>query len=154
MVSIDDFKKIEVTLGKILSVEKVPDTDKLLRLEVDFGLQRSSQSTEDAQDHTVPQGNVESDSVAPEETAAEADTEHSADAEARDIRQVISGIALYLEDPQVLVGKTVPFVTNLEPRTIRGLKSQAMIFAASTEDGLFSVLEPTLAAIPAGTRLN
>jgi methionyl-tRNA synthetase len=73
---------------------------------------------------------------------------------ARDVRQVISGIAGYFEDPQVLVGKTVPFVTNLEPRVIRGLTSEAMIVACSTDDGKFSILEPTLATLPAGTRLN
>jgi len=38
MVSIDDFKKIEMKIGKIVSVERVPDTDKLLKLSVDFGL--------------------------------------------------------------------------------------------------------------------
>jgi len=37
MISIEDFKKIEIKVGKILSVEKVPDTDKLLKLSVDLG---------------------------------------------------------------------------------------------------------------------
>lgn len=37
MISIEDFKKVEMKLGKILSVEKIPDTDKLLRLSVDLG---------------------------------------------------------------------------------------------------------------------
>ena len=37
MVSIDEFKKIEIKVGKILSAEKVPDTDKLLKLSVDLG---------------------------------------------------------------------------------------------------------------------
>ena len=36
-ISIDDFKKIEIKIGKILSAEKVPETDKLLKLSVDFG---------------------------------------------------------------------------------------------------------------------
>ena len=36
MISIDDFKKIEMAVGEILSVEKVPETDKLLKLMVDF----------------------------------------------------------------------------------------------------------------------
>lgn len=36
-VSYDDFKKVEIRVGKILTAEKVPDTDKLLRLTVDFG---------------------------------------------------------------------------------------------------------------------
>ena len=37
MISIDDFKKIEIVVGQILSAEKIPDTDKLLRLSVDMG---------------------------------------------------------------------------------------------------------------------
>lgn len=37
MISIEDFKKIEMVVGKILSAEKIPDTDKLLKLSVDLG---------------------------------------------------------------------------------------------------------------------
>ena len=37
MISIDDFKKLEIRVGKIISAEKVEDADKLLRLSVDFG---------------------------------------------------------------------------------------------------------------------
>src|SRR3989338_700508 len=37
MISIEDFKKIDIAVGKILSAEKVPDTDKLLKLSVDMG---------------------------------------------------------------------------------------------------------------------
>ena len=36
-ISIDDFAKIEVKVGTVLVAELVPETDKLLRLEVDFG---------------------------------------------------------------------------------------------------------------------
>jgi methionyl-tRNA synthetase len=35
-VSLDDFKKIEITVGEILEAEKVPETDKLLKLKVNF----------------------------------------------------------------------------------------------------------------------
>ena len=37
MISIDDFKKVDIAVGKILSAEKVPDTDKLLKLSVNLG---------------------------------------------------------------------------------------------------------------------
>jgi len=110
MISIEHFKEVEMRVGKILSVERVPDTDKLLRLEVDFGEEQP--------------------------------------------RQVVSGIATYFEDPQILVGKTCPFVTNLEPRTIRGLESQAMIVAAHTQEGAFSLFEPTGDVLPPGTKLS
>ena len=37
MITHEDFKKVEIRAGKILSAEKIPDTDKLLKLSVDFG---------------------------------------------------------------------------------------------------------------------
>ncbi|MFA6524568.1 MAG: methionine--tRNA ligase subunit beta [Candidatus Paceibacterota bacterium] len=43
MISIEDFKKVDIAVGKILSVEKVPDTDKLLKLEVDLGEEKPRQ---------------------------------------------------------------------------------------------------------------
>lgn len=36
-INIEDFKKVDLRLGEILSVEKVPDTDKLLHLVVNIG---------------------------------------------------------------------------------------------------------------------
>jgi len=42
-INIEDFKKIEIMVGKILSVEKVPDTDKLLKLEVDLAEEKPRQ---------------------------------------------------------------------------------------------------------------
>ena len=83
MITFDDFKKIEMTVGEILAAEKVPETDKLLRLTVDFK-------------EEVP-------------------------------RQIISGISMYFPNENDLVGKRCMFVTNLEPRTIRGLESQGMV---------------------------
>ena len=67
-------------------------------------------------------------------------------------RQIISGIRTYFEDPQVLVGKKFPFLTNLEPRTIRGFESNGMILAAAHE-GILALLAPTN-DIPAGTKIK
>lgn len=36
-INIEDFKKIDIAVGEILSAEKVPDTDKLLKLSVNLG---------------------------------------------------------------------------------------------------------------------
>lgn len=36
MISFDDFKKIEITLGEIKSAEHIEGSDKLLKLSVDF----------------------------------------------------------------------------------------------------------------------
>ena len=106
MINIEDFKKINIVVGQILSAEKVPDTDKLLKLSVDLG-------------EATP-------------------------------RQIVSGISLYFPDCSVLVGKKCMFVANLEMRIIRGIESNGMILAVSTEDGKFSLLTPN-DEIPVGT---
>jgi len=36
-ISFDQFKQVEIRIGKILACEKVENADKLLKLEVDFG---------------------------------------------------------------------------------------------------------------------
>ncbi|HAO64489.1 TPA: hypothetical protein DCQ44_00730 [Candidatus Taylorbacteria bacterium] len=105
----DDFSKVEIRAGKILKAEAIPESNKLLRLEVDFGEEKP--------------------------------------------RQVLSGIAKHFPDLTLLVGRTVGFVTNLEPRLILGLESQAMILAVSIETGVFSLLsiDPN---IPPGTKVK
>lgn len=142
MISYDDFAKVEIKVGKILSAEKIPDTDKLLKLKVDFGF--------------VPEKIIEAE--APEEAT---DVEEMATNEVvvetqkpellRDVRQIVSGISIYFPDPAVLVGKKCMFVTNLEPRKIKGFESNGMLFAVSTDDGKFSLLEPN-DSIPEGIK--
>lgn len=121
MITFDDFAKVEITVGKILSAEKIPDTDKLLKLSVDFA-EKTEVVAEDGTKTLVAKP-----------------------------RQIVSGISLYFPDPAVLVGKTCMFVTNLEPRVIKGYESNGMLFAVSTPDGNFSLLEPN-STIPAGTK--
>jgi methionine--tRNA ligase beta chain len=36
-ITFEDFKKIEIRIGKVISAEKVENADKLLKLQVDFG---------------------------------------------------------------------------------------------------------------------
>lgn len=50
-------------------------------------------------------------------------------------KQVVSGIAKHYE-PKDLVGKKVIFVSNLKPAKLRGIDSEGMILAASTDDEL------------------
>lgn len=142
MISYDDFAKVEIKAGKILSAEKIPDTDKLLKLKVDFGF--------------VPEKVIEAE--APEEATDaeemvgdEVIVENAKPEPVRDIRQIVSGISMYFPDPAVLVGKKCMFVTNLEPRKIKGFESNGMLFALSTDDGKFSLLEPH-GDIPEGTK--
>lgn len=65
------------------------------------------------------------------------------------LRQIVSGIRKYAEDPQALVGKQLSFVTNLEPRTIKGVTSNGMLFAVG-EDETFAFMVPDR-PVPPGT---
>lgn len=64
-------------------------------------------------------------------------------------RQIISGIALSFPDPSVLVGKEIPVITNIEPRTIRGHESFGMIMALGGEEDVV-LLQPDR-EVPPGT---
>lgn len=139
MITFDDFKKVEIRAGKILSAEKIPDTDKLLKLSVDFGYK-----TQPVNNSTLPV----KDSISPNPALG---TEVQPTLEKiPDVRQIVSGISTYFPDPAILVGKICMFVTNLEPRTIKGYESNGMLFAVSTPEGAFSLLEPN-SSIPPGT---
>ncbi|MBI2409954.1 hypothetical protein HYV30_02840 [Candidatus Kaiserbacteria bacterium] len=109
IISLTEFNKIEVQVGTVRAAERVPETDKLLKLSVDFG-------------------------------------------EAEGPRQIISGIAAYVTDPAGLVGRQLSFVTNLEPRTIRGLESNGMLFAVGTGE-TFAFLVPDR-TVPPGTNAH
>jgi methionine--tRNA ligase beta chain len=37
MITFDDFKKLDIRIGKVLSAERVPDSEKLIQLIFDFG---------------------------------------------------------------------------------------------------------------------
>lgn len=107
MISIDDFHKVEMRIGEVVSAEPVEGSEKLLRLVVNFGSEE---------------------------------------------RQVISGIAKFV-DSASLVGRKFAFATNLEPRSLMGLESQAMILAVGgADDEPFSILEAP-AALP-GSRVK
>lgn len=105
-ITLEEFIKTEVKIGTVRSAERAPETDKLLRLTVDFG----------------------------EETGP---------------RQIISGIAEYVADPESLLGRQLVFVTNLEPRTIRGLESNGMLLAVGSGES-FAFLTPDR-IVPPGT---
>ena len=145
MITYDDFKKVEIRAGKILSAEKIPNTDKLLKLSVDFGEKKEVVAGATA-DSSVDKGaQVMPSVVSADEIQAVEKTFVPAP------RQIISGIFAYFPDPAVLVGKTCMFVTNLEPRMIKGFESNGMLFALSDKAGNFSLLEPN-ASIAAGTQ--
>ena len=97
MISIEDFQKCEIRIGRVKSVEKVDGADRLLKFIFDMG-------------------NGEE-------------------------RQIISGIAESYPEPQVLIGKEVPIIVNLEPRVIRGVESMGMVLAADM-DGKAVLMHP------------
>ena len=93
-IEYDDFKKVQIQIGEVMSAEPVEGSEKLLRLIVKFGEEE---------------------------------------------RQILSGIAKF-KTPEDLIGKKIPFVTNLKPRSMMGLESNGMILAASDSEGHFDVL--------------
>ena len=107
MITIDEFKKVEMKVGQIVKAGPVEGSDKLLLLEVDFG-----------EDKT---------------------------------RTVVSGIAGHV-DLETFVGSQKIFVTNLEPRDIMGIESQAMILACKDGQGL-ALIEANR-VLPIGTILS
>ena len=62
-------------------------------------------------------------------------------------RQILSGIRKYYT-PEELIGKQCPFVTNLAPRTMKGLTSYGMILAARTGDDKLALLHPNIECDP------
>lgn len=40
MITFEDFAKLEIKIGKVVAAEKIPDADKLLRLQFDFGTEQ------------------------------------------------------------------------------------------------------------------
>lgn len=69
-------------------------------------------------------------------------------------RTMVAGIALSYK-PEELVGKSVVVVANLEPATIRGVRSEGMILAGWVEgdDTSISIVRPDR-DVPRGSRVS
>jgi len=63
------------------------------------------------------------------------------DSDERMTRQIISGIAESYS-PEDLIGRTLPFVVNLEYRKFKGEESQGMLVATGTGSDNVVLLEP------------
>jgi len=93
MIPFDEFQKLDIRTGKIVSVDDHPKADKLYVMKIDVGEERT----------------------------------------------IVAGIKSYYKKEE-LIGKKIVAICNLEPATIRGVKSEAMLLAA--DDGkLVSLLE-------------
>lgn len=113
--SYEEFKKMDIRVGTIREVEAVPDTDKLLRCQIDF-----NEIDEDGK---------------------------------KKLRQIVSGIKEYYPDPNILIGKQVLYIVNLEPRKIKGYESNGMLMAVDGKDGKPVFLVPEV-EVESGTKVR
>lgn len=88
MITLEDFKKLDIKIGKIVSAEKISDSDKLIKFIFNIGSEK---------------------------------------------KQIIAGIAEFFPDFTALIGKEMPILLNIEPRTFKGNISQGMIIAADVD---------------------
>ena len=106
-VSLEVLNQVDVRVGTILSVNDVPNSDKLVQLRVNFG------------DHE---------------------------------RTIVAGMKTERANPQEIVGRQALFVVNLEPRKMRGVVSEGMLFDIGYADGVRPVLAIPENLVPDGTR--
>lgn len=67
-------------------------------------------------------------------------------------RTILSGMKQERANPQEIVGKQALFVVNLEPRKMRGILSEGMLFDAGFADGILPALMTPERPLPDGTR--
>ena len=68
------------------------------------------------------------------------------------VRTIVAGIKAERANPKELEGKQALFVLNLEPRKIRGVMSEGMLFDIGYSDGVKPVLATPEAPVTDGTR--
>ena len=108
-ISFDDWKKLDLRAGRILSAENIEGADKLYKLEVDVGEEKP--------------------------------------------RTLVAGIKKHYTKEE-LKGKACVVFCNLEPRMMKGIKSEGMILAAVSEDeSKIKLLKPEK-DIKAGSRIR
>ncbi len=67
-------------------------------------------------------------------------------------RTIVAGIRKERSNPKEIEGKQALFVVNLEPRKMRGILSQGMLFDIGYADGVRPVLAMPEGRVPEGTR--
>lgn len=76
----------------------------------------------------------------------------SVDFGAYGIRTIVSGIAQW-RTPEALVGKQLPYIVNLAPRTLRGIISEGMLLAPGLGEEGVALLHPDV-SVPNGSRVR
>ncbi len=105
-ISFEDFEKLDLKVAKILQAEKIENSDKLIKLEIDLGTEK---------------------------------------------RTIVAGIGKKYA-PEELIGQLIVVVANLEPKEIKGIKSEGMLLAADSENG--PVLIVPLEQVFVGTKVR
>jgi tRNA-binding protein len=67
-------------------------------------------------------------------------------------RTIVAGLRQERSDPTEIEGRQALFVVNLEPRKMRGIVSQGMLFDIGYADGIMPVLATPEMPVPDGTR--
>jgi methionine--tRNA ligase beta chain len=67
-------------------------------------------------------------------------------------RIIVSGIKQERANPREIEGRQALFLVNLEPRKMRGIVSQGMLFDLGYADGITPVLATPETPVPDGTR--
>ncbi len=67
-------------------------------------------------------------------------------------RTIVAGLKQERADPSEIVGKQALFVVNLEPRKMRGVVSEGMLFDIGYADGIRPVLALPESPVPNGSR--
>ena len=67
-------------------------------------------------------------------------------------RTIVAGLKQERADPREIEGKQALFVVNLEPRKMRGVVSEGMLFDIGYADGVRPVLAVPESPVPNGSR--
>ena len=67
-------------------------------------------------------------------------------------RTIVAGMKTERANPREIVGRQALFVVNLEPRKMRGVVSDGMLFDIGYADGVRPVLATPESPVPDGTR--
>jgi methionine--tRNA ligase beta chain len=67
-------------------------------------------------------------------------------------RTIVAGLKTERQDPKEIVGRQALFVVNLEPRKMKGVLSEGMLFDIGYADGLVPVLAVPERGVPNGAR--
>ncbi len=118
-ITIDDFAKIELKVGKILEWNLVEGADKLYRFLVDLG------ETEEIKN----------------EAGEILETKKA-------YRTILSGVREYFPEGEIFVGKLVCVVSNLAPRKMRGFESNGMLLFAGGDTGNLFMVSPIGDVLP------